>query len=75
MPIFARAESGLLLPAASGNQLLTIEMITQEALRILHKNMSFVKEANTAFDAAFGGAQLPTTISVRKPRGYSWPIN
>lgn len=33
----------------SGNTLLTIDMITKEALRILHKNMVFVKSVNDDF--------------------------
>lgn len=48
MPVFVRKETGgLLVPGwpsemAVGNQLLTIEQITREALQILHQNLGFI---------------------------------
>lgn len=39
--------SDLLVPA--GNSLLTIDMITREALRVLHENMKFVGTINRQF--------------------------
>lgn len=48
-----------------GNTLLTIEMITREALRILNKQMVFAASTNRAFDVAFGD-----TIRIRAPMAY-----
>lgn len=76
-PAFIR--SGILMPVravsiptaeevisvVAGNQLLTIEMITREALRVLHKNMAFVASTNRAFDHAFGDK-----ITIRVPASY-----
>ena len=50
MPIFNRGATGLWMPEqeivapvlAGGNQILTIDQITKEALRILHKNLTFM---------------------------------
>lgn len=55
MPVFARAESGLIVPAAiaSGNTLITIDMIIKEALRLAHQNESFIGTLNRQFDERF----------------------
>ncbi len=54
------------------NQLLTITMITREALRILHNNLVFAKGVNRQYSSEFArtGAKIGTTINVRKPNRY-----
>jgi hypothetical protein len=53
MPLWVRSESGLIV--RSGNGLLTIEIITAEALKILNENFLFVSQtrALTAMNKAF----------------------
>lgn len=54
------------------NQLLTISMITREALRVLENNLTFTKLINRQYDSRFGveGAKIGTTLNVRKPPRY-----
>jgi len=54
------------------NTLLTISMITREALRVLENNLTFTKQVNRQYDSRFGveGAQIGTTLNVRKPPRY-----
>jgi hypothetical protein len=54
------------------NSLLTITMITREALRILHNNVVFVKGVNRQYSQEFAqtGAKIGDTINVRKPNRY-----
>ena len=54
------------------NQLLTINMITREALRVLKNNLVFARRVNRQYDSRFGveGAKVGTTINVRKPPRY-----
>jgi hypothetical protein len=54
------------------NTLLTISMITREALRVLENNLTFTKLVNRQFDDRFGveGAKIGTTLNVRKPPRY-----
>ena len=55
------------------NTLLTIDMVTLEALRILHGSLSFVKNVNRDYDANFArdGAKIGDTLRVRKPPLYT----
>lgn len=57
----------------SGNTLLTIDMVTLEALRVLHGNLAFVKNVSRDYDAAFAreGAKIGDTLRVRKPPKYT----
>jgi len=57
---------------ATNNTLLTISMITREALRVLENNLTFTKLVNRQFDDRFGveGAKIGTTLNVRKPPRY-----
>lgn len=55
-PAFVRAESlmklspaGLFVPVDSG--IITPEMVTREALRILHANLSFISTINTEWES------------------------
>jgi hypothetical protein len=54
------------------NALLTISMITREALRVLENNLTFTKQVNRSYDDKFGveGAKIGTTLNVRKPPRY-----
>lgn len=54
------------------NTLLTINMITNEALRILENNLTFAKQVNREYDDRFGvdGAKIGYTLNVRKPVKY-----
>lgn len=54
------------------NSLLTISMITREALRVLENNLTFTKLVNRQYDDKFGveGAKIGTTLNVRKPPRY-----
>lgn len=54
------------------NTLLTISMITREALRILENNLTFAKGVNREYDDKFAieGAKIGDTLNVRKPARY-----
>jgi len=54
------------------NTLLTISMITREALRVLENNLTFTKQVNRQYDDRFGveGAKIGTVLNVRKPPRY-----
>ena len=52
--------------------LLTISMITREALRVLENNLRFTKYVRRDFDDSFGraGAKIGTVLNIRKPARY-----
>ena len=54
------------------NSLLTISMITKEALRILKNNLGFTKGVNRQYDDQFAnaGAKIGSVINIRKPVRY-----
>lgn len=54
------------------NQLLTISMITREALMILENNLVFTKFIRRDFDDKYGvaGAKIGTVLNIRKPPRY-----
>jgi len=54
------------------NNLLTISMITKEALMVLENNIVFAKHVRRDFDDKFGvsGAKIGTTLNIRKPVRY-----
>lgn len=54
------------------NTLLTISMITREALRVLENQLTFTRQVNTNYDSHFGreGAKIGTSLNVRKPPRY-----
>lgn len=56
-----------------GNTLLTIDMVTLEALRVLHGNLAFVKNVNKGYDDQFAreGAKIGDTLRIRKPPKYT----
>lgn len=53
--------------------LLTLDVITQESLAILHNQLSFTSKLNHDYDSEFGksGAKAGSTVRVRKPVQYS----
>ena len=55
------------------NTLLTIDMVTLEAARVLHGNLAFVKNVNREYDDQFAktGAKIGDTLRVRKPPKYT----
>lgn len=57
----------------AGNTLLTIDMVTLEALRVLHGSCAFVKTINRDYDDQFArdGAKIGDTLRVRKPPKYT----
>jgi hypothetical protein len=54
------------------NTLLTISMITKEALRILENNLAFTKRVNRQYDDKFAieGAKIGYVVNARKPVRY-----
>lgn len=54
------------------NSLLTISMITREALRILHNNLTFTKGVNRQYDDKFAqsGAKIGSSLDIRLPNRY-----
>jgi len=55
------------------NSLLTIDMITKEALRLAHEKMSFVGTINRQFDSEFGrsSGKIGDTLRIKLPSQYS----
>lgn len=55
------------------NTLLTISMITREALRILENNLAFTKRINRQYDDKFAieGAKIGYIVNARKPVRYT----
>lgn len=54
------------------NALLTISMITREALRVLENNLKFARLINRQYDDKFAveGAKIGTSLNIRKPPRY-----
>lgn len=55
------------------NTLLTIDMITREALRLAHEKASFLGTINRQFDESFGkeGGKIGDTLRIRLPSQYT----
>lgn len=55
------------------NTLLTIDMVTQEALRVLHQKLKFIKTINREYDDQYAkdGAKIGSTLRIRKPPLYT----
>ena len=55
-----------------GNTLLTIDMITQEAVMIFKNSNLFVMNMDTQYDGAFAndGAKIGQTLRIRLPNDY-----
>ena len=56
----------------ASNSLLTISMITNETLDVLHNDCSFLRGVDRQYDSRFGntGAQIGAQINIRKPARY-----
>ena len=54
------------------NSLLTIDMITKEALRLAHEKAAFLGTINRQFDDSFGRAdgKIGDTLRIRLPSQY-----
>jgi P22 coat protein - gene protein 5 len=54
------------------NSLVTIDMVTREALRIAHEKSQFIATTDRQYDSSFGntGAKIGTALRVRKPNQY-----
>lgn len=54
------------------NSLLTPDMITREALRVLHQKLNFVGNIDRQYDNSFAneGAKIGDTLRIRKPNRY-----
>lgn len=54
------------------NTLLTIDMITREALVVLHNKLTFLRTINRQYDSQFAqrGAQIGNALRIRKPPQY-----
>lgn len=55
------------------NSLLTIDQITNEALRLAHEKASFIGTINRQFDSSFGRSdgKIGDTLRIRKPSQYT----
>lgn len=55
------------------NSLVTIDMITREALRIAHEKSQFIATTDRQYDDSFAktGAKIGQTLRVRKPNQYT----
>lgn len=60
------------MAATSTNTLLTIDMVTNEALRILHQKLNFIGSVNRQYDNSFAktGAKIGTSLRVKLPPKY-----
>lgn len=54
------------------NDLLTIDMITRESLRVAHETSQFIATVDRQYDSSFGntGAKIGSSLRVRKPNKY-----
>lgn len=55
------------------NTLLTPDMITREALRVLHQKLNFIGSINRQYDSSFAnsGAKIGDTLRIRLPNQYT----
>lgn len=54
------------------NTLVTIDMVTREALRVAHESCQFISTTDRQYDSSFAqtGAKIGSTLRVRKPNKY-----
>ena len=55
------------------NTILTPDVITREALRVLHEKLTFVGAINKQYDSSFAksGAKIGDTLRIRKPAQFN----
>lgn len=60
------------MSATSTNSVLTIDMVTNEALRILHQKLNFIGSINRQYDSSFAktGAKIGTNLRAKLPPRY-----
>lgn len=58
------------------NTILTPDMITKEALKVLHEKLVFINKINTQYDSSFGkkGAQIGESLRIKKPAKFKTRI-
>jgi hypothetical protein len=56
-----------------GNTLVTIDMVTREALRVAHEKCQFIGTVDRQYDASFAktGAKIGSALRVRRPNQYT----
>jgi hypothetical protein len=56
----------------AGNSLVTIDMVTREALRIAHEKLSFLGTIDRSYDDSYArtGAKIGDTLRIRMPNAY-----
>lgn len=61
------------MAGGQANNLLTIQMITREALRVLENSLTFTKQVARTYNNQFAisGAKIGDTVMVRKPPRYA----
>ena len=54
------------------NTLLTVDMVTREALRVAHESCQFINTTDRQYDSSFAqtGAKIGSSLRVRKPNKY-----
>ena len=57
----------------TSNTLLTVDMITNEALRVLHQKLNFIGTVDRQYDSQFAksGAKIGSALRIRKPAQYT----
>ncbi len=57
----------------SGNRLLTADIITREALKVLENKLAFCHQVNRQYDSQFtvSGAKIAPILNIRKPLRYN----
>lgn len=55
------------------NAILTPQMVTREALRVLHQKLNFIGSINRQYDSSFAktGAKIGTNLQIRLPNEYT----
>lgn len=55
------------------NSLVTIDMVTREALRIAHESAAFIKTTDRSYDESYAktGGKIGSVLRVRKPNQYT----
>lgn len=71
MPVFARAESGLIVPVSVTDGLLTVQMITRMSLEILEKNLHLQDAILHPYESEFAAMNIGETLKIRMPRKFS----
>jgi hypothetical protein len=65
-------KADLVLPSLGGNNLLTVDMITRESIRMFCNTNAFLKNYDRQFDEEFAveDAKIGSTLRIRLPNDY-----